>query len=78
MEDVEDPCNAPAVVWSGQDLAAARAVLALHEDDVTRIVGDGWSRWTDPRVGTDELLAALGLDPVGPFDDVVAHPGNSC
>ena len=78
VEDVQDPCNAPAVVWSAQDLAAARAVLALHEDDVTRIVGDGWSRWTDPRVGTDELLAALGLDPVGPFDDVVAHPGNSC
>jgi hypothetical protein len=74
----EDTCNAPAVVWSGQDLAAARAMLALPEDDVTRIVGDGWGRWIDPRVGTDELLAAFGLDPVGPFDEVVARPGNSC
>jgi hypothetical protein len=78
VQDVEDPCNAPAVVWSGQDLAAARAVLALPDDDVTRILGDGWEHWTDPRVGTDELLAALGLDPVGPFDEVVARPGNSC
>jgi hypothetical protein len=74
----EDSCNAPAVVWSGQDLAAARAVLALPGEDVTRIVGDGWERWIDPRVGTDELLAAFGLDPVGPFDEVVARPGNSC
>jgi hypothetical protein len=74
----DDTCNAPAVVWSGQDLAAARAVIALPDEDVTRIVGDGWGRWIDPRVGTDELLAALGLDPVGPFDEVVARPGNSC
>jgi len=78
VEDVEDPCNAAAVVWSGQDLAAARAVLALPDEDVARIIGDGWGRWIDPRVGTDELLAALGLDPVGPFDEVVARPGNSC
>jgi hypothetical protein len=74
----EDSCNAPAVVWSGQDLAAARAVLALPDEDVARVVGDGWGRWIDPRVGTDELLAALGLDPAGPFDEVVARPGNSC
>ena len=74
----EDSCNAPAVVWSGQDLAAARAMLALPDEDVTRIVGDGWERWIDPRVGTDELLAAFGIDPVGPFDEVVARPGNSC
>jgi hypothetical protein len=75
--ELED-CEEPALVWSRQDLAAARAVLALPEDDVTRIVGDAWERWTDPRVGTDELLAALGLDAVGPFDEVVAQPGSSC
>lgn len=73
-----EDCEEPALVWSRQDLAAARAVLALPEDDVTRIVDDGWERWTDPRVGTDELLAALGLDAVGPFDEVVAQPGSSC
>lgn len=73
-----EECEEPALVWSRQDLVAARAVLALREDDVTRIVGDGWERWTDPRVGTDELLAALGLDAVGPFDEVVAQPGSSC
>ena len=75
--ELED-CEEPALVWSRQDLAAARAVLALPEDDVTRIVGDGWERWTDPRVGTDELLAALGLNTVGPFDEVVAQTGSSC
>lgn len=75
--ELED-CEVPALVWSRQDLAAARAVLALPEDDVTRIVGEGWDRWTDPRVGTDELLAALGLDAVGPFDEVVPQPGSPC
>ncbi|MGK2949044.1 MAG: hypothetical protein ACSLFP_10745 [Acidimicrobiales bacterium] len=73
-----DDCEEPALAWSRQDVAAARAVVALPDDDVSRIVRQGWERWTDPRVGTDELLAALGLDPVGPFDEVVAQPGSSC
>lgn len=78
VEDVEDPCNAPAVVWSAQDLAAARAVIALPERAVARVVHAGWDRWIDPRTGTDELLAALGLDPVGPFDRIEPRPGNTC
>jgi hypothetical protein len=26
---------------------------------------DGWERWRDRSTGTDDLLAALGLPPVG-------------
>lgn len=71
-------CAIPSVVWSGQDLAAARAVLSLPEAETARVIRDGWSRWSNPRTGTDELLAALGLPNVGPFDHVVARPGNPC
>jgi hypothetical protein len=71
-------CVVPAVVWSAQDLAAARALLALPESDVAEVVSAGWVRWADPRTGTDELLAALGLPGVGPFDVVVARPGQPC
>ncbi|MGH3371977.1 MAG: hypothetical protein ACRDPR_18485 [Nocardioidaceae bacterium] len=49
IEAVDDPCNAPAVVWSAQDLDAARAVIALNEANVTRTVQDDWDRWVDPR-----------------------------
>lgn len=77
-DDVDDPCFATAVVWSAQDLAAARAVIALPEAEVAQVIGDGWSRWTHPRTGTDELLAALDLDPVGPFDRVEPRPGSRC
>jgi hypothetical protein len=66
------------VVWSPQDRSAARTVLALPETQVARVVTDGWSRWSDPRTGTDELLAALGLPAVGPFDAVVAEAGEPC
>lgn len=75
---VMDDCTVPSVAWSAQDLAAARAVLALPETNVARVVTAGWERWSDPGTGTDELLAALGLPAVGPFDDVEARPGLGC
>jgi hypothetical protein len=71
-------CSVPPVVWSPQDRAAARAVLALPDTRVRLVVRDGWSRWSDPRTGTDELLGALGLRPVGPFDAVIARPEEPC
>ena len=71
-------CTVPAVLWSAQDVAAARTVLALPETQVARVVADGWSHWSDPRTGTDELLAALGLPAVGPFDAVVARADEPC
>jgi hypothetical protein len=74
----EGDCSVPAVVWSAQDLAAARALVALPAAAVTAVLDTGWTRWTDPQTGTDELLGALGLPPVGPFDSVVARPGDPC
>ena len=71
-------CSVPPVVWSAQDLAAARAVVALPATQVAGVVTAGWARWSDPRTGTDEFLAALGLPAVGPFDQVVARPGEPC
>lgn len=71
-------CSNPPVVWSPQDRAAARTVLALPATQVAQVVSDGWSRWSDPSTGTDELLAALGLPAVGPFDSVVAQLEEPC
>lgn len=71
-------CSVPPVVWSAQDLAAARAVVALPATQVAGVVTAGWARWSDPGTGTDELLTALGLPPVGPFDEIVARPGEPC
>ena len=71
-------CSVPSVVWSAQDLAAARALVARPEAEVGRVIKDGWERWLDPRTGTDDLLAALDLPAVGPFDEVVARPGQPC
>lgn len=73
-----DPCAAPAVVWSAQDLAAARAVLGLPATEVAAVVVEGWDRWADPTTGTDELLASLGLPEGGPYDRVEARPGQGC
>jgi hypothetical protein len=74
----EGDCSVPAVVWSAQDLAATRTVVALPEDEVVRVLEAEWDRWVDPRTSTDELLAALGVPGVGPFDHVVARPGDPC
>lgn len=71
-------CDVPAVTWSAQDLIAARAVVALPETDVARELSNDWERWIDPRTSTDELLTALRLDEVGPFDEVGARPGRPC
>jgi hypothetical protein len=71
-----DDCDVPPVVWSAQDGAAARELIALPASRVAAIVVDDWTRWSRPTTGTNELLAELGLPAVGPFDDVVTpdHP----
>lgn len=63
-----EECTTPLVVWSAQDLEAARALMALPDGAVTRALAMDWTRWTDPDTGTDELLDAVGLPNVGPFD----------
>jgi len=74
----DDPCHTPSVVWSAQDLHAARAVIGLPAAEVAQVVISGWDRWKDPASGTDELLAALGLPGVGPFDQVEPRPAGTC
>ncbi|MGA9276065.1 hypothetical protein [Ilumatobacter sp.] len=73
-----DGCSVPSVTWSAQDLQAARALIALPETEVESAIQSDWNRWIDPATGTDELLAAMGLGLVGPFDRVVAQPGSTC
>ena len=71
-------CLSP-VVWSAQDLLAARALIALPESTVGEAVHQGWAQWRDPSTGTDELLAAVGLPPAGPFELVAARTeGPNC
>lgn len=71
-------CSVPSVVWSAQDLAAARAVIGLEEGLVAGVLETQWERWIDPATGTDELLAALGLPAEGPYDEVTPRPGQPC
>ena len=71
-------CSVPSVVWSGQDLAAARLVMGLPEADVRYVINSDWKRWIDPATGTDEFLAAVGLPAGGPYDTVVPRPGEPC
>lgn len=71
-------CDSAPVVWSAQDLRAARALAALPEPTVRSVVHQEWERWLDPTTGTDELLAAAGLPPAGPFDDVQTRRVDPC
>ena len=71
-------CETAPVVWSAQDLAAARALLGRPAAEVTSVVHRGWDRWRDLGTGTDALLAEVGLPPAGPFDQVVSRDAGSC
>ena len=76
--DWPDICGTSPVVWSAQDLAAARALVAAPEAAVKAVVHGGWDQWRRPGTGTDELLADLGLAAVGPFDTVETRPEPQC
>lgn len=60
------------LVWAPQDLEAARLLIDLPAAAVHDVVVGQWDRWIDPETTTDDLLAALGADPVGPPDHIVA------
>lgn len=70
-------CGTP-VVWSAQDLRAARSLAALPEAAVRAAMHQAWERWRDPGTGTNDLLAAVGLPPVGPFDAVQSRTQDPC
>jgi hypothetical protein len=65
-----DPADAGStpVVWALTDLIAARAVQGLPDAEVAAVVSEQWPTLLDPATTTDDLLAALGLAPVGPPD----------
>ncbi len=71
-------CSAPSVAVSAQDLQAARAIAGLPDDEVLAVLEADWRRWVDPAAGADDLLRALGLAPVGPFDHIEPRPGSTC
>jgi hypothetical protein len=54
------------VVWALTDLEAARRLIAAPEAELRSALHAGWSEFTDPESSTDDLLAVLGLEPVGP------------
>lgn len=67
-------CGTP-VQWAPQDLDAARRLLDAGANRVTPVLAARWTRWLDPTTATDELLAAVGVPPVGapdPIDDLGA------
>jgi hypothetical protein len=63
-----DRCYAgPApVTWALSDLDAARLLLAAPERAVRDLLRSNWDHLTDRDTSTDELLVALGLEPVPP------------
>ncbi|MGQ0434093.1 MAG: hypothetical protein ACT452_17005 [Microthrixaceae bacterium] len=63
-----DRCYAgPApVTWALSDLDAARQLLALPEPAVRDLLRSDWDHLIDRDTSTDELLVALGFEPVPP------------
>lgn len=60
----------PVLLWARQDADAARALIEADPALVQAIVTSDWERWKEPGTTTDELLAALDLPSVGPFDHI--------
>lgn len=71
-------CSLPSVVWSGQDLAAARAIVALPDPQMSELLDADWEHWLNATTTTDELLDELGLPPMGPYDQVEPRPASTC
>jgi hypothetical protein len=66
-----DPCFAgpsPAH-WAATDVAAARQMLTLPETTVRAALHADWAHLTDRSTSTDDLLRALGLEPIGVHGD---------
>ena len=65
------------VTWAFTDVDAARQLLAVPEAEVAEVLRSEWARFTDPATSTDELLAALGLEPVTPRPGTT-RSGDAC
>lgn len=62
-----DTCHAglSPVRWAETDVTAARQLLAVPEARVLATLHADWERFTDRSTRTDDLLVALGLEPIG-------------
>ena len=71
-----DSCYAgsPPVQWAATDVAAARQMLSLPEDAVRQTINQDWDHLTAPMTTTNKLMAALGLDAVGPTAGTTSGP----
>ncbi len=67
----------PVLLWSVQDIRAARQLVAADQGAVAAAVQANWDRWMDPATTTDELLVALGLESEGRTDRVDSY-SRSC
>lgn len=64
FDDWSEP-PAWGVIWSADDVAAARALLDRPAADIAAVLSAGWDRFTDPATPTSDLMAAAGLAPIG-------------
>ena len=55
----------PPVLWSAPDISAAQAVLTRDATVVRDLLWADWSRWVDPATTTEDLIAELGVTPLG-------------
>lgn len=72
------PTMCGPVVWSPQDLEAARTLMRAPQAKVAAVVARGFNRWSDPTTATDELLGELGLPSAGPAETVVIRTEAHC
>lgn len=65
-----------ALQWSPSDIDAARRVFAIPDEQVQQVVIDRWDELTMPDATTDELLVAVGAQPIGSVEPVqLTHDG---
>lgn len=57
------------VRWATTDVTAARQMLTLPEEHVRAVLHGDWHRLTERTTSTDDLLVALGLEPIGVHGD---------
>lgn len=63
-----------AVVWSKEDLAAARLLLQQPVARVTEQLAANWAVWSAPTATTVDMMAALGLRAIAPVERVISLP----
>jgi hypothetical protein len=72
------PTMCGPVVWSPQDLQAARALIRAPVPQVASVIEAGFDRWSSPTTETEELLAELGLPSVGRQERIVGRTESFC